>query len=52
MLKQNSFYVGFALKSITIRLVVCSKFFILLTTHQVLMFDIRDVGGHVCKNFE
>jgi hypothetical protein len=29
-----------------------SKFFIFLTTHQVLMFDIRDFGGHVCKKFE
>jgi hypothetical protein len=30
----------------------CSKLFILVTSHQILVFGIRGVGGHICKKIE
>jgi hypothetical protein len=30
----------------------CSRFFILVTCHQILVFGIRGLGGHICKKFE
>jgi hypothetical protein len=30
----------------------CSKFFILVTNHQILVFGVRGLGGHICKNIE
>jgi hypothetical protein len=30
----------------------CSKFFILVTGHQILIFGIKGLGGHICKKIE
>jgi len=30
----------------------CFKFFILVTSHQILVFGIRGLGGHICKKIE
>jgi hypothetical protein len=30
----------------------CLKFLILVTNHQILVFGIRGLGGHICKKFE
>jgi hypothetical protein len=30
----------------------CSNFFILMTSHQILVFGIMGVGGHICKKIE
>jgi hypothetical protein len=30
----------------------CSGFFILLTSHQILVFGIKGLGGQICKSFE
>jgi hypothetical protein len=30
----------------------CSKFFILVTSRQILVFGIRGLGGHICKKIE
>jgi hypothetical protein len=30
----------------------CSKFFILVTNHQILVFGIKGLSGHICKKIE
>jgi hypothetical protein len=30
----------------------CSRFFILVTSHQILVLGIRGLGGHICKKIE
>jgi hypothetical protein len=30
----------------------CSKFFILVTSHQIFVFAIWGLGGHICKKIE
>jgi hypothetical protein len=30
----------------------CSRIFVLMTGHQILVFDIRGLGGHICKKIE
>jgi hypothetical protein len=30
----------------------CSRFFILVDSHQILVFGIKGLGGHICKNIE
>jgi hypothetical protein len=30
----------------------CSRFFILGTSHQILVFGIKGLGGHICKKIE
>jgi hypothetical protein len=30
----------------------CSGFFILVTSHQILVFSIKGLGGQICKSFE
>jgi hypothetical protein len=30
----------------------CSWFFILVTSHQILVFGINGLGGQICKTFE
>jgi hypothetical protein len=29
-----------------------SRFFVLMSSHQILVFDIRGLGGHICKKIE
>jgi hypothetical protein len=30
----------------------CSRFFILVTSHQILVFGIKGLGGHICNKIE
>jgi len=30
----------------------CSKFFILVTNHQIFVFVIKGLGGHICQKIE
>jgi hypothetical protein len=51
MLKQNNSYghLPFSLSPNAWLKIICFKFFTLLATHQVLVFDIRDFGDHIYK---
>jgi hypothetical protein len=30
----------------------CLRFFILVTNHQIFVFSIKGLGGHICKKIE
>jgi hypothetical protein len=55
MLEQKKLLMGFVFLTHYQMLCLeknCSRFFILVTSYQILVFGIRGLGGHICKKIE